>query len=219
MQQRVEQPSIETTGITRKRPWTPSSTKRAGNTPAALKRTGWLSTAELSPSTVPEPPLTDGRAKKTPDGRLDRAAHFAARIGQPAQSTLLTNLHTKGPDLNSAALSTPANTKETNTTTGDHHVEHNSRRRTVHRRKHRGRTEEQFLKATARTETSPVRQRNTAATSKYHTISNWASHGRADIEAGQPSTPDSPSGTKNWSPSTADRTPTGTANWTGHSRS
>ena len=34
-----------------------------------------------------------------------------------------------------------------------------------------------------------------------------------------PPTPDSPSGTKNWSPSTADRTPTGTANWTGHSRS
>ena len=51
----------------------------------------------------------------------------------------------------------------------------------------------------------------------YHTISNWASHGRADIEAGQPSTAyaDSPNGTKTWSPSTADRTPTGTANWTG----
>ena len=55
----------------------------------------------------------------------------------------------------------------------------------------------------------------------FHTISNWTSHGRADIEAGQPPppTPDSPSGTKNWSPSTADRTPTGTANSTGHSGS
>ena len=34
-----------------------------------------------------------------------------------------------------------------------------------------------------------------------------------------PPTPDSPNGTKTWSTSTADQTPTGTANSTGHSRS
>ena len=58
------------------------------------------------------------------------------------QSTLLASFAHQGPELDSAALSTPDNTKETNpTTTGDHHAEQNTRRRTVHRRKHRGRTE------------------------------------------------------------------------------
>ena len=71
-----------------------------------------------------EPPFLLAEEDQT--GRTDR------------QSTLLTSLHTKGPDLNSAALSAPDNTKETNTTTGDHHAEQNTRRRTVHRRKHRG---------------------------------------------------------------------------------
>ena len=53
----------------------------------------------------------------------------------PNRTARQSKLHTKGPELYSAALSTPANTKETNpTTTGDHHAEHNSRRRTVHRR-------------------------------------------------------------------------------------
>ena len=47
-----------------------------------------------------------------------------------------------GPEGDSAALSAPAYTQETNpTTTGDHHAKHNTRRRTVHRRKRRGRTE------------------------------------------------------------------------------
>ena len=124
---------------------TPSGTKRAGKVPQQPStELGGCLRRKLSPSTVPERPLTDGRAKTTLDGRLNRAALFAAltgrHTGQTArQSTLLTSFAHQGPDLNSAALSTPANTKETNpTTTGDHHVEHNSRRRTVHRRKHRG---------------------------------------------------------------------------------
>ena len=46
---------------------------------------------------------------------------------------------------------------------------------------------EQSPKATARTETSPVRPQY-GGNVQYHTISNWLSHGRADVEAGQPST-------------------------------
>ena len=57
------------------------------------------------------------------------------------QSTLLPIFAHQGPELDSAVLSAPAYTKETNPTTGDHHAEQNTRRRTVHRRKHRGRTE------------------------------------------------------------------------------
>ena len=98
---------------------------------------------KFSPSAVPEPPLTDGRAKTTYDGRLIRAALFAALRGQPTRARCRPALHTKGPEgarqLDSVALNSLTNTKKTHSSsTGDHHAEHNTRRRTVHHRKHRG---------------------------------------------------------------------------------
>ena len=55
----------------------------------------------------------------------------------------------------------------------------------------------------------------------YHTISNWVSHGRADVVAGQPSTAYArfTKRYQNSSTSTADRIPTEAANSTEHSRS
>ena len=76
-------------------------------------------------------------------------------------------------------------------------------------------------KATARTETSPVRPSNTAApstTTPYPTGSTTAGLMLQPANH-QPPTPDSPNCTKNWSASTADRTTTGTEKWTKHSRS
>ena len=62
---------------------------------------------------------------------------------QPARARCWPALHTKAQrarKLDGTALNTPANTKKMNSssTTGDHHAEHDTRRRTVHRRKHRG---------------------------------------------------------------------------------
>ena len=91
--------------------------------------------------------ITDHRAKRPTMGgsieppfllpQEDRTAGQTAR-----HSTLMASFAHQGPigrdKLNRAALSVPANTKETNPTTGDHHAEQDTRRRTVHRRKHRG---------------------------------------------------------------------------------
>ena len=64
---------------------------------------------------------------------------------QPARARCWPALHTKGPEYDSAALSTPANTQETNTTNRNHHAAPNTRLRTVHRRKHRGNQADPFL--------------------------------------------------------------------------
>ena len=81
--------------------------------------------------------MTDDRAKRpTMGGSFEPP--FCCPNRTARQSTLLASFAHQGPEGDSAALSAPAYTQETNTTTGDHHAEHNTRRRTVHRRKHRG---------------------------------------------------------------------------------
>ena len=89
--------------------------------------------------------------------------------GQTAlHSTLLTSLHTKGPERHSAALSAPANTKEENpTSTGDHHAEHNTRRRAVECSNYLNITWDTNSHDTKTLPTTGISHRKTFTTHKY----------------------------------------------------
>ena len=60
------------TACVQEAPRTPSSTKSAGKVhQQPSNELGGCLRRKFSPSTVPEPPLTDGRAKTTHNGRLN----------------------------------------------------------------------------------------------------------------------------------------------------
>ena len=150
----------------------------------------------------------------------NRTSHQAK---QPARARCWPALHIKGPELDSAALSAPANTKETNPPPPETTMPNKTRGVGLF-------TAENIVALIRAIPESDGTYRDIARKAEqyggnvqYHTIAGWISHGRADVAAGQPSTANYARFTKlyrkRWSPSTADQTPTGAKNWTRHSRS